>query len=75
MINLYETGPFLRLTAKRHEENARRQCLGAPLGGAEPLSDEDARACRINLDKPNLFAKAWDYYAAKIARRQSGRSA
>jgi L-fuculose-phosphate aldolase len=57
------------------EENARRQCLGAPLGGAEPLSDEDARACRINLDKPNLFAKAWDYYAAKIARRQSGSSA
>ena len=49
------------------EENARRQCLAAPLGKPYELSPAEIDACRTNLDKPNLFAKAWDYYAAKLA--------
>jgi L-fuculose-phosphate aldolase len=48
------------------EENARRQCLAAPLGKPYELSPEEIAACRSNLDKPNLFAKAWDFYAAKL---------
>jgi ribulose-5-phosphate 4-epimerase/fuculose-1-phosphate aldolase len=57
------------------EENARRQCRAAALGVPYVLSDEEVAACRKNLDKPNLFAKAWDYFAAKIARGGYGLSA
>ena len=48
------------------EENARRQCLAAPLGKPYHLSPEEIEACRKGLNKPNLFAKAWDYHAAKL---------
>lgn len=48
------------------EENARRQCLAAPIGEPYRLSPEEIAACRTGLNKPNLFAKAWDYYAAKL---------
>jgi len=48
------------------EENARRQCLAAPLGKPYHFSPEEIEACRKGLNKPNLFAKAWDYYAAKL---------
>lgn len=63
-------GPDLRTATVRAlylEENARRQCLAAPLGQPYSLSQTEIDACRANLDKPNLFAKAWDYYAAKLA--------
>ena len=62
-------GPDLRtatVLALYLEENARRQCLAAPLGKAYVLSADEVAACRANLDRPNLFAKAWDYYAAKL---------
>lgn len=62
-------GPDLRtatVLALYLEENARRQCLSAPLGKPYVLSADEVAACRANLDKPNLFAKAWDYYAAKL---------
>lgn len=48
------------------EENARRQCEAARIGNAYVLSDEEVAACRANLDKPNLFGKAWDYFRAKL---------
>jgi L-fuculose-phosphate aldolase len=48
------------------EENARRQCLAAPLGKPYHFSPDEIEACRKGLNKPNLFAKAWDYYAAKL---------
>ncbi len=48
------------------EENARRQCLAAPLGAPYKFSQEEIEGCRAGLNKPNLFAKAWDYYAAKL---------
>lgn len=48
------------------EENARRQCLAAPLGQPYRFSAEEIEASRAGLNKPNLFAKAWDYYAAKL---------
>ena len=48
------------------EENARRQCLAAPLGKPYHFSPEEIETCRKGLNKPNLFAKAWDYYAAKL---------
>jgi L-fuculose-phosphate aldolase len=48
------------------EENARRQCLAAPLGEPYRFSPEEIEASRAGLNKPNLFAKAWDYYAAKL---------
>lgn len=62
-------GPDLRtatVLALYLEENARRQCLAAPLGEPYALSADEVAACRENLDRPNLFAKAWDYYAAKL---------
>ena len=62
-------GPDVRTAAVRAlylEENARRQCLAAPLGRPYVLSAGEIDACRKNLDKPNLFAKAWDYYVAKL---------
>jgi L-fuculose-phosphate aldolase len=62
-------GPDVRTATVRAlylEENARRQCLAAPLGKPYVLSPAEVDACRKNLDKPNLFAKAWDYYAAKL---------
>jgi L-fuculose-phosphate aldolase len=64
-------GPDLRTATIRAlylEDNARRQCLSAPLGGAYEFSEEEIAACRSNLDKPDLFAKAWDYYALKLGR-------
>ena len=48
------------------EENARRQCLAVPLGEPYRFSCDEIEACREGLNKPNLFAKAWDYYAAKL---------
>jgi L-fuculose-phosphate aldolase len=48
------------------EENARRQCLAAPLGKPHYFSPKEIEACRKGLNKPNLFAQAWDYYAAKL---------
>lgn len=48
------------------EENARRQCEAARIGSAYVLSDEEVAACRANLDKPNLFGKAWDHFRAKL---------
>jgi L-fuculose-phosphate aldolase len=48
------------------EENAKRQCLAAPLGEPYRFSQEEIEASRAGLNKPNLFAKAWDYYAAKL---------
>ena len=48
------------------EENARRQCLAAPLGEPYRFSPEEIEASRTGLNKPNLIAKAWDYYAAKL---------
>ena len=48
------------------EENAKRQCLAAPLGEPYRFSQEEIAASRAGLNKPNLFAKAWDYYAAKL---------
>jgi len=50
------------------EDNARRQCRAAPLGEAYVLSAGEIARCRANLDKPALFAKAWDYFAARLAR-------
>lgn len=64
-------GPDLRTAtvfALYLEENARRQCEAAKIGRPYVLSDEEATACRANLNKPNLFEKVWAYYAAKIAR-------
>ncbi|HKP26971.1 MAG TPA: class II aldolase/adducin family protein [Dongiaceae bacterium] len=49
------------------EENARRQCLAPPLGEPYRFSSDEIEACRKGLNKPNLFAKAWDYYAAKLS--------
>jgi hypothetical protein len=40
--------------------------LAAPLGEAYELSPAEIEACRSNLDRQMLFAKAWDYYAAKL---------
>jgi L-fuculose-phosphate aldolase len=48
------------------EENAKRQCLAAPLGEPYRFSADEIEASRAGLNKPNLFAKAWDYYAAKL---------
>jgi L-fuculose-phosphate aldolase len=48
------------------EENAKRQCLSAPLGQPYRFSPEEIEASRAGLNKPNLFTKAWDYYAAKL---------
>ena len=48
------------------EENARRQCLAAPLGRPYHFSPEEVEACRKGPNKPTLFAKAWNYYAAKL---------
>jgi L-fuculose-phosphate aldolase len=48
------------------EENAKRQCLAVPLGEPYRFSPEEIEASRAGLNKPNLFAKAWDYYAAKL---------
>jgi ribulose-5-phosphate 4-epimerase/fuculose-1-phosphate aldolase len=62
-------GPDIRtatVLALYLEENARRQCLAAPLGQPYHFSQEEIEACRAGLNKPNLFAKAWDYYAAKL---------
>ncbi len=75
---MISVGPDLRtatVLALYLEENARRQCEAASLGKPYALSGEEIAACRKNLDKPNLFAKAWDYYAAKIARGGHGYSA
>jgi L-fuculose-phosphate aldolase len=47
------------------EENARRQCLAAPLGDPYVLSDEEVATFRKSLRKPHLFRKAWDYHMAK----------
>lgn len=48
------------------EENAKRQCLAASLGEPYRFSPDEIEAARAGLNKPNLFAKAWDYYAAKL---------
>jgi len=66
---LVVAGPDIRtatILALYLEENARRQCLSAPLGTAYELSPAEIAACRANLNKPGLFAKAWEYYAAKL---------
>jgi len=71
-------GPDLRtatVLALYLEENARRQCEAMALGKPYLLSSDDIAACRRNLDKPNLFGKAWDYYAAKITRGGHGLAA
>ncbi|HEV8392155.1 MAG TPA: class II aldolase/adducin family protein [Dongiaceae bacterium] len=65
-------GPDVRtatILALYLEENARRQCLAAPLGEPYRLSQAEIEGARAGLSKPNLIAKAWDYYAAKL---QSG---
>lgn len=48
------------------EENARRQCLAAPLGEPYRLSPAEIDGARAGLSKPSLIAKAWEYYAAKL---------
>lgn len=50
------------------EDNARRQCQAMSLGEPYVLSADETALCRANLDKPQLFAKAWDYFAAKLPR-------
>lgn len=62
-------GPDIRTAAVLAlylEENARRQCLAAPLGEPYQLSPAEIEGARSGLSRPHLFAKAWDYYAAKL---------
>ncbi len=62
-------GPDIRtatVLALYLEENARRQCLAAPLGEPYRLSPAEIDGARAGLSKPNLITKAWDYYAAKL---------
>ncbi|SON57786.1 L-fuculose phosphate aldolase [Hartmannibacter diazotrophicus] len=50
------------------EDNARRQCLAAQMGGSSYcFSADEIAVSRKNLDRPNLYAKAWDYFEAKLA--------
>jgi ribulose-5-phosphate 4-epimerase/fuculose-1-phosphate aldolase len=50
------------------EENAYRQYMAMRLGEPYRFSDAEIEACRRNLWKPNLFAKAWEYYLSKLDR-------
>ena len=62
-------GPDIRtatVLALYLEENARRQCLAAPLGKPYELSPAEIEGARAGLSKPNLIAKAWEYHAAKL---------
>jgi ribulose-5-phosphate 4-epimerase/fuculose-1-phosphate aldolase len=48
------------------EENARNQIQAAALGGAIPLSPENALACdKGTTGNPRLIELVWNYHAAK----------
>jgi L-fuculose-phosphate aldolase len=47
------------------EENAFRQYHALALGQPYFLSDEESQQCILNLKKPHLFQKVWDFYEAK----------
>jgi ribulose-5-phosphate 4-epimerase/fuculose-1-phosphate aldolase len=49
------------------EENASRQYHAQALGEPYFLNDEEIRQCVLNLKKPHLFQKVWDFYEAKIS--------
>jgi ribulose-5-phosphate 4-epimerase/fuculose-1-phosphate aldolase len=58
-------GPDLLTAAVRAfyaEQNAQRQVRAAPLGGAQPLTDDEVAEYRQTLDSPALFRKCWDFY-------------
>jgi L-fuculose-phosphate aldolase len=50
------------------EENAERQYLAMQIGTPYVLSEAEQEACRSRLGTPALYRKAWDHYAAVLAR-------
>lgn len=48
------------------EENAQIQLQTEVLGGALPLSDEEARDCSTGTFNPRLFGLLWDFYERKV---------
>lgn len=50
------------------EENSRRQYMALQIGEPYVFSTAEQAACRENLWSPNLFAKTWDYYRARLGK-------
>jgi L-ribulose-5-phosphate 4-epimerase len=48
------------------EENAFRQYHAQTLGEPYFLSAEEIQQCELNLKKPHLFQKVWNFYEAKM---------
>lgn len=48
------------------EENAQIQLQAEIMGGAIPLSEDEARDCAAGTFNPRLFALLWDFYARKV---------
>jgi ribulose-5-phosphate 4-epimerase/fuculose-1-phosphate aldolase len=48
------------------EENAQIQLQSEIMGGAIPLSDEEARDCAASTYDPRLFALLWNFYERKV---------
>jgi L-fuculose-phosphate aldolase len=48
------------------EENARRQWMALQIGDPYVFNESERQACRRNLWSQTLFAKAWEYYRAKL---------
>ena len=49
------------------EENAQIQLQAEIMGGAIPLSDEEARDCAEGTFNPRLFPLLWTFYERKVA--------
>ena len=49
------------------EENAGIQVQADSLGGAIPLTAEEARDCAAGTFNPRLFSLLWDFYERKVA--------
>src|SRR4029077_12747824 len=49
------------------EENATKQLQAEIMGGAIPLSADEARDCTESTYNPRLFNLLWSYYANKVA--------
>jgi ribulose-5-phosphate 4-epimerase/fuculose-1-phosphate aldolase len=49
------------------EENATKQLEAEIMGGAIPLSADEARDCSESTYNPRLFNLLWSYYAGKVA--------
>jgi ribulose-5-phosphate 4-epimerase/fuculose-1-phosphate aldolase len=48
------------------EENAQIQLQAEIMGGAIPLSEDEARDCAAGTFNPRLFALLWTFYENKV---------